>query len=171
MKKIDKLREKARLAERNIEDLKAEMFLAENAVIENPNNSEAAIKATAATMQVSAAEKAYERALEAIQAEEKRLNSKEYKDAQKRLAELEKQAAEIQQANIEWAREFFPQFEEWVALIQEHQRLAREWEIEVLDVWNRDMSEAGMRSIKDALNSWDAQRKLIDYRERHPIGQ
>lgn len=171
MKKIEKLQEKARLAEQNIESLKAEMLVSENAVIENPNNSEAAIKATAAKMQVEAAEKAYERALEAIQAEERRLESKEYKDAQKRLAELEKQAAKIQKANVEWAREFFPQFEEWVAIVQEHQRLAREHEIEVMDIWNRDMAEAGMRSIKHALDNWDAERKRIEYRERHPIGQ
>lgn len=170
MKKIEKLQEKARLAHNQIERLKVEKAEAENAVYENPASNESAMKAVALEMQIKAAEKAAEKAGEAIEAEKVRLNSKEFKDAQKRLKALETEAAEIQEAQIAWAREFFPKYEEWLKITKEHERLAREHGIEVLDIYNLDMAEAGMRSIKDGLDGWDASRKRIEYRKRHPIG-
>jgi len=171
MSRLSELHDKEYQAKAQILKLKADKVTAENEVYENPASDEAAMKAVALEMQIKAAEKAAEKAAKAIEDENARLESKEYKDAQKQLKELEKQAAAIQERNITWARGFFPEYETWEAIIREHQTLARQHDIDVLDLFSRDAMEAGMRTIKEGLDGWDAQRRRIDYRERHhPAG-
>jgi hypothetical protein len=170
MNKIEKLRENARMAEANIARLKAEKADAENAVIENPNNSEAAIKAAAASMQVSAAEKAFQRALDAIEAEERRLNSKEYKDAVKQVKELEKQAEKIQSDGIGLIRSFYDKYHEFVEVGNEYQELANKHEIEHKPLIMKDRAEAGLDAIHRALIPWFSHREHVEYRKQHPQG-
>jgi len=171
MSKLEKLREKARMAETNIEELKAKKSNAENAVIENPNNSEAAIKAAAAKMQVEAAEKAFERALNAIHAEERRLESKEYKDAVKQLKELEKQAEKIQTDGVGLIWSFYDEYHKFIEVTDEYTKLANKHEIEHKPLLMKDRAEAGLDAIHSALIQWNSYRKHIEHRKRHPIGQ
>ena len=167
MQKLEQLEEKEQKALSRIERLKGEKKTALQAVFDNPDNDKAAMKAGALDMQIKAAEKCADMAAEAIEAEHERLESKEYKDAVKRLAVLEKEVAGIQQQQIEAAREHFPAYERWSELVKEHQNLARAHGIEVLDLWNRDAGEAGVRAIHEALQLWDGQRKRVEYQRRH----
>jgi len=122
MSKLKDLEEKQQIALNQIESLKARKVKAERAVYDNPANEEAAMKVGALELQIKAAEAAGKQAAEAIVAEKARLESKEYKDAQKKLQELEKQAQDIQESQKKWVIQFFPIYEEWLALVQEHER-------------------------------------------------
>jgi ABC-type sugar transport system ATPase subunit len=169
MAKMDKLTEKKEKSLARIERLKVQKQKAEQAVFDNPDNTEAAMEAGALDMQIKAAKAAAEKAEKAIKAEKNRLDSKEYKDALKKLKGLERQAEAIREAQFEAAKNFYPEYAKWEALIKEHESLARQHDIEVLDLWNRDAIQAGMRVIKNGLDSWDAARRRIEYRKRkHP---
>lgn len=169
MAKLDQLEKDVLKAQAKIEQLQAKQAKAQTAVMDDPDNEKAAIEAAAAEMQVKAAEMAKHRAQEAVQAEKRRLYDQEVEDARKKLTDLEAAADKIRADQIAMAKEFFNQFEQWQGLVNEHSNLANKYRITARDLWNLDLTIAGMRAIKNGLDHWKAAADQVDYRKRHPL--
>lgn len=168
--RLTELQEKEQAALSQIQKLKAAKDQAEAAVYENPSSNEAAMRAVALEMQIKAAQKAADKAAEAIEAELERLESKEYKAAVKQVNELEKQANEIQAEGIALIRSFYDKYHKFVEVTTEHADLANKHDIEHKPLLMRDRAEAGLDEIHRALIPWYSRREHIEYRKQHPIG-
>jgi len=156
MSNLEKLNKQAEKDQERIDRLNAKMAEAEAAIMQDPDNGKAALEAAAASMQAQAAQRALENTRREIDAEKVRLYEQEVKDAQRELAELDKKAAAIRDQEVSKAREFYKQWDAWLALVNRHAELARKYGLSVTSLTALDEGQQGITLLKWAIDQWTA---------------
>jgi chromosome segregation ATPase len=170
MAKLDQLEKEVLKAQDKIDQLREKQTKAENAVMSDPDNEKAALNAAAAEMQLRAAEKAKRQALEAVQAEKRRLHELQRQAVQDQMADLEKQVDALREKNTTQALAFFEDYKAWHALILTYEGLAQRHGIKGRDLRNLDKIHGGMNDLNAALREWKNQKDLVDYRRQNHGG-
>lgn len=168
MNALEKLNKQAEKDQERIDRLNAKMAEAEAAIMQDPDNSKAALDAAAAGMQAQAAQRALENTQREIEAEKQREYEREVKTAQAELVEIQAKALKIKEQEFTKAREFYKQYEAWLALVTKHVEIANKYGIDTPKLYDLDAGQAGITSIKRAMDQWksdqnslEAQRQLL----------
>ena len=155
MKNLNQLQAQAEKNQDTIEKLQAKFAAAENAVMQDPENSKAALEAAAFSMQITGAQRALEATQAAIEEEKRRLYAQEVQVAQAKITDLEKRLDEIREAEMIKMHSFFKAYQEWQALVVEHERTAQKYDLpDVRSVMYLDQGSYGMTAIKHFLDQW-----------------
>lgn len=166
MDTLEKLNKQAEQDQERIDRLNAKMAAAEAAITKDPDNSKAAIEAAAANMQAQAAQKALDNTRREIAAEKARLYEQEVIAARAELAEIEAQAEKIREREFTKARVFFAEYEAWLALVNRHAEIAREYGIAAPKLAALDEGQEGITKLKWALDHWTAARASLEIRRK-----
>ena len=168
MNALEKLNKQAEKDQERIDRLNAKMAEAEAAILQDPDNAKAAIEAATASMQAQAAQRALENTRRDIEAEKQREYEREVKAAQAELVEIQANALKIKEQELTKAREFYKQYEAWLALVTKHVEIANKYGIDAPKLYDLDAGQAGITSIKRAMDQWksdqnslEAQRQLL----------
>ncbi len=161
MNALEKLNKQAEKDQERIDRLNAKMAEAEAAIMQDPDNTNAALEAAAASMQAQAAQRALENTQREIEAEKQREYEREVKAAQAELVEIQAKALKIKEQEFTKAWEFFKQYDAWLALVNRHKELAQKYSIEAPDLYNLDDGQAGITSLKKAMDQWKAAQAAL----------
>lgn len=156
MNALEKLNKQAEKDQERIDRLNAKMAEAEAAILQDPDNAKAAIEAATASMQAQAAQRALENTRRDIEAEKQREYEREVKAAQAELAELEKKAEAIRDQEFSRIREFYKQWDAWLALVNRHAELANRYGITAPKLAALDEGQEGITRLKWAIDQWTA---------------
>lgn len=168
MNALEKLNKQAEKDQERIDRLNAKMAEAEATIMRDPDNTNAAIEAAAASMQAQAAQRALDNTRREIEAEKQREYEREVKAAQAELAEIQAKALKIKDQEFTRAMEFYKQYDAWLALVTKHVEVAYKYGINAPKLYDLDAGQAGITSIKRAMDQWksdqnslEAQRQLL----------
>ena len=161
MNTLEKLQKQLEKDQERIDRLNAKVAEAEAAILQDPDNQKAALEAAACDKQIEAANKAKANTLQEIEAEKQREYEREVETARNMLADIEKKTKAIKDQEFEKAREFFNQYEVWLALVKQHKELAQKYSIEAPDLYNLDDGQAGITSLKKAMDQWKAAQAAL----------
>ena len=156
MSNLEKLNKQAEKDQERIDRLNAKMAEAEAAIMQDPDNTQAALEAAAASMQAQAAQRALANTRREIDAEKGRLYEQEVKDAQRELVELDKKAAAIRDQEFSKVKEFYKQWDAWLALVNRHAELANRYGITAPKLAALDEGQEGITRLKWAIDQWTA---------------
>jgi len=84
----------------------------------------------------------------AVDAEEKRLNSKAYKNALKTVDELATQAEELRTEATKAIDAFYTIMEKWEETVNKHKAIWKEHKIDAPDLYSREAKKIGIVTIK-----------------------
>ena len=166
MNALEKLNKQAEKDQERIDRLNAKMAEAEATIMRDPDNTNAALEAAAASMQAQAAQRALENTQREIEAEKQREYEREVKAAQAELVEIQAKALKIKDQEIAKAREFYKQYEAWLALVERHKDLAQKYNIEVANLYNLDSGQNGITTLKWAIDKWKAAQRNMELWEQ-----
>jgi exonuclease VII large subunit len=162
MTDLQKLQNQDEKDKATIAKLVAKSEAIEAVILQDPDNSKAALEAAGIDKQIQAAYKARQRTLQAIEAEQKRLYESEVKAAQDELEKIREKTAAIKEQEFEKAREFFDQYEAWLALVNRHAELAKKYSIAAPNLYALDAGQAGITALKKALDQFTAAQQNIE---------
>ena len=134
----------------------------EAAILHDPDNQKVAMDAAVTDKQIQAANRAKANTLQEIEAEKQREYEQEVKTARNVLADIEKKTKAIKDQEFEKAREFFDQYEAWIALVNRHAELAQKYRIEVPNLYALDAGQAGITALKRAMDQFTAARQNME---------
>lgn len=168
MSNLDKLQKQLEKDQELIEKLQGKSDQLEAVILQDPDNQRAAMEAAAMDKQLQAANRAKANTLREIEAEKQREYEQEVKTARNVLADIEKKAKAIKDQEFEKAREFFDQYEVWLALVNRHAELAKKYSIAAPNLYALDEGQAGITALKRAMDQFtaaqqnmEAQRQMI----------
>ncbi|HRT82664.1 MAG TPA: hypothetical protein P5127_05835 [Oscillospiraceae bacterium] len=170
MNTLEKLQKQLEKDQERIDRLNAKVAEAEAAILQDPDNQKAALEAAACDKQIEAANKAKANTLQEIEAEKQREYEREVETARNMLTDIEKKANAIRDQEFAKAREFFNQYEAWFALVKQHEDLARKYDIKMSNLYSHDQGQAGMTSLKQSMDKWQAAQQSVEYWRRHHGG-
>ena len=162
MNALEKLNKQAEKDQERIDRLNAKMAEAEAAILQDPDNAKAAIEAATASMQAQAAQRALDNTRREIEAEKQREYEREVKAAQAELVEIQANALKIKEQELTKAREFYKQYEAWLALVTKHVEIANKYGIDAPKLYDLDAGQAGITSIKRAMDQWKADQNSLE---------
>ena len=162
MNTLEKLQKQLEKDQEVIEKLQSKSDQLEAAILQDPDNQRAAMEAAAMDKQIQAANRAKANTLKEIEAEKQREYEQEVKTARNVLADIEKKTKAIKDQEFEKAREFFNQYETWLALVNRHAELAQKYQIEVSNLYAIDDGQAGMTSLKRAMDRWATDQAALE---------
>jgi len=161
MNTLEKLQKQLEKDQELINKLQDKSDQMEAIILQDPDNQRAAMEAAAMDKQLQAANRAKANTLKEIEDEKQREYEREVMTARNVLADIEKKAMAIKDQELEKAREFYKQYEEWLALVERHKALAQKYNIEVTNLYNLDGGQNGITTLKWALDKWKtAQRNM-----------
>lgn len=161
MSTLEKLNKQAEKDQERIDRLNAKMAEAEAAIMRDPDNSKAALDAATAGMQAQAAQRALENTMREIDAEKEREYQREVKAAQAKLVEIQDKALKIKEQEFIKAREFFKQYDAWLALVTRHAELAQKYGIDAPKLYDLDAGQQGITSLKRAMDKFTADQQSL----------
>lgn len=168
MTDLQKLQKQDEKDKATIEKLVAKSEAIEAVILQDPDNSKAALEAAGIDKQIQAAYKARQRTLQAIEAEEKRLYESEVKAAQDELKKISEKAEAIKEQEFKKASEFYSVFETWLTLMERFDEINTKYSLKAPRLYDLDAGQAGITALKKALDQFTAaqqnselQRQLI----------
>lgn len=156
MSNLEKLQKQLEKDQELIEKLQGKSEQLEAAILQNPDDQRAAMEAAATDKQLQAANRAKDNTLREIEDEQQRLYEQEVKAARNVMSDIEKKTKAIKDQEFEKAREFFDQYDEWLALVNHHAELAQKYHIEAPRLYDLDAGQAGITSLKRAMDQFTA---------------
>lgn len=166
MTNLEKLQKQLEKDQDLINKLQDKSDQLEAVILQDPDNQRAAMEAAAMDKQVQAANRAKGNTLREIEAEKQREYEQEVKTARNVLADIEKKTKEIKDQEFEKAREFFNQYETWLALVNRHAELAQKYHIEAPNLYALDDGQEGMTALKRAMGQWTAAQAAREVRQQ-----
>lgn len=154
MTDLQKLQNQDEKDKATIAKLVAKSEAIEAVILQDPDNSKAALEAAGIDKQIQAAYKARQRTLQAIEAEQKRLYESEVKAAQDELKKISEKAEAIKEQEFKKASEFYSVFETWLTLMERFDEINTKYSLKAPRLYDLDTGQAGMTSIKRALDKW-----------------
>ena len=159
MNALEKLNKQAEKDQERIDRLNAKMAEAEATIMRDPDNTNAALEAAAASMQAQAAQRALDNTRREIEAEKQREYEREVKAAQAELVEIQAKALKIKEQEFSKVREFYKQYDAWLALAAKHEEVAYKYGINTPKMTDLDAGQAGITSLKQAMDQFTAAQK------------
>lgn len=107
-----------------------------------------------------------------IEAEEKRLNSKEYKTALKTVDDLADEAEAKKQTVLSIAEDLKDALHDWNKTVMERRRLAKEYRIETKDLYNAEAGKMGrLLDLENRIMKWFNDVRLAEALNEKPKAQ
>ena len=166
MNTLEKLQKQLEKDQDLINKLQDKSDQMEAIILQDPDNQRAAMEAAAMDKQLQAANRAKANTLKEIEDEKQREYEREVMTARNVLADIEKKAMAIKDQEIAKAREFYKQYEAWLALVERHKDLAQKYNIEVANLYNLDSGQNGITTLKWAIDKWKAAQRNMELWEQ-----
>ena len=166
MNTLEKLQKQLEKDQDLINKLQDKSDQMEAIILQDPDNQRAAMEAAAMDKQLQAANRAKANTLKEIEDEKQREYEREVMTARNVLADIEKKAMAIKDQEIAKAREFYKQYEAWLALVERHKDLAQKYNIEVANLYNLDSGQNGITTLKWAIDKWKATQRNMELWEQ-----
>lgn len=162
MTDLQKLQNQDEKDKATIEKLIAKSEAIEAIILQDPDNSKAALEAAGIDKQIQAAYKARQRTLQAIEAEQKRLYESEIKAAKDELEKIREKAEAIKEQEFKKAREFYSVFETWLTLTKRFDEINAKYSLKAAGLYALDEGHAGITALKKALDQFTAAQQNIE---------
>jgi thioesterase domain-containing protein len=162
MTDLQKLQNQDEKDKATIAKLVAKSEAIEAVILQDPDNSKAALEAAGIDKQIQAAYKARQRTLQAIEAEQKRLYESEVKAAQDELEKIREKTAAIKEQEFKKAREFYSVFETWLTLTKRFDEINAKYSLKAAGLYELDEGQAGITALKKALDQFTAAQQNIE---------
>ena len=153
-----------------IEKLVAKSEAIEAVILQDPDNSKAALEAAGIDKQIQAAYKARQRTLQAIEAEQKRLYESEIKAAQDELEKIREKAEALKEQEFKKAREFYSVFETWLTLTKRFDEINAKYSLKATSLYALDDGQEGMTSLKRAMDQWKTAQAALEVQRQFVKG-
>lgn len=138
----------------------------EAAILQDPDNTKAAIEAAATDKQLEYANKAKAATWREIEAEKQREYEREVKTAQNVMADIEKKTNAIKELELAKVQAFYEEYENWLALVNRHAELARKYKLPAGNLYALDEGQGGITRLKWAIDQWTAAMQSSEVRRQ-----